>query len=228
MALDGASAKLKWAHEELMRLKDEIAALPKRQVEVVTAKPKRTNPKIIQYRQPNRLISISASIGSFAVALRSALDQMVYALSELDSGKQGKRTQFPIYDLPKDFQRGVAKDLEGISMEHRATIERLQPYNGGRWLSTIQRLSNDDKHRRLIRIVGTGITFRGSAVIKTKTYLDNFIPVDGSWTPRTVEVDSRITGKIAFADGTPIIDTLEILQAEVRAVVDAFKPLFED
>jgi len=148
-----------------------------------------------------------------------------YALSKLDNnGKPGERTQFPIYDSPKDFRRGIRKDLEGVSIEHCAMIERLQPFDGKNWLSTIQDLSNTDKHRTLVHVRGTGATFRGSAISRADA---DFIAVRGVKFPRTVQVDSRITGKVTFKDGAPIVETLQMLQAEVRAVIDKFEAFFD-
>ena len=91
-------------------------------------------------------------IGEFANALRSALNQITYALAEQHSGKVGKHVQFPIEKTPEKFLAKQATLLEGIPDKIIATFKRFQFYNGATWLLLLQSLSNIDKHRHLVAV----------------------------------------------------------------------------
>lgn len=93
--------------------------------------------------------------------LRSALDQLVFAVALADSGSEQNTTQFPLLSNPDDWDKGDngkrTQDawLAGVSDDHRAIIERHQPYHP--WsvdgiphphpLKVLNDLSNDQKHR---------------------------------------------------------------------------------
>lgn len=93
--------------------------------------------------------------------LRSALDQMVFALSLADSGKAHSSTQFPLRQDPDDWDKDpngkhTQSDwLRGVSKPHRDAIERHQPYHPffvdgvphPHPLRTVSELDNDNKHR---------------------------------------------------------------------------------
>jgi hypothetical protein len=108
--------------------------------------------------------NVSVDIGECLHNLRSALDQTTYAMLQANipniSGLTPKRreeyertSQFPITDSPTQFAgQSARRQMRGLSGEAVSTIERFQPYFGGRdsvgdSLWCLRELSNTDKHR---------------------------------------------------------------------------------
>jgi hypothetical protein len=108
--------------------------------------------------------SISVDIGECLYNMRSALDQTTFAmlqanipnLPELDAKQREdleRASQFPIADSPQQFNgRAARSQMRGLSADAITTIERFQPYFGGKdpvgdSLWCLRELSNTDKHR---------------------------------------------------------------------------------
>jgi len=87
--------------------------------------------------------------------IRTAADHLVYNVAWLDSGKEQRRTQFPIVKKASDFNDIADRMLVGVSADHRAWIEAAQPYNGVTWTEALAYLSNNDKHNYLLEVVPT-------------------------------------------------------------------------
>jgi hypothetical protein len=95
--------------------------------------------------------------------LRSALDQLLFAVALADSGVEQETTQFPLVTDPADWdkspngKRTQTKWLAGASTAHRDAIEKRQPYHPWTFrgrsmthpLKTLSDLNNDNKHRIL-------------------------------------------------------------------------------
>jgi hypothetical protein len=174
-------------------------------------------------------MTIGILIGEVLYNLRSALDYLVFALARHDSGCPQEFTQFPIVDKRKDFRSDTtAKRLRGINPAHVAAIERLQPYNGVKWIKTLRDFSNTDKHREFV-VVGGDV----NAVAYTREITPNFevlpYPVRGAPHPAMGQVDVKIdfTGRVQFDDGTPILETLAELVVKVKDTLVAFQPEFK-
>lgn len=90
-------------------------------------------------------------IGETAYNLIAALDYLVFVLARHDSGVEQDGTQFPVNMLKEHFARNRNTMLKGVSDEHVALIEGLQPYNGCTWTKRLKDLSNLDKHRKLVQ-----------------------------------------------------------------------------
>jgi len=94
-------------------------------------------------------------IGDALQCLRAALDRLAWALVIHGSDPNPEKpnlVQFPIYDCSTSFEANVSRRLPGVSSPKRAAIESRQPYHGGddgRYLQTLAKLSNDDKHRHV-------------------------------------------------------------------------------
>lgn len=153
-------------------------------------------------------------IGETVQSLRKALDYLVYELARLDSKSVVENTQFVIVDSEKEFIKKLWR-LNGVSGDHRAMIQKLQPYNGCSWTRLIRDLSNPDKHRTLTAVrhpvsisLDPGIT---TAMLAGKE----------------VNVDSYASIRVSFNDGSPVIETLDQLVRDVTHALDAFKPEFE-
>ena len=161
-------------------------------------------------------------IGEAIYNLRAALDYLIYELAFFDSGSIQKGTQFPIEDTEKRWNiaaYGSSKRrplLEGLNKGHKTAIKGLQPCCGCEWTGTLRRISNPDKHRTLTVVrPQKGIWF-GETMGGTPHVL--------STSSESVDVDIEVTFQVQFDDGTPVIETLEVLHSKVTSVLDSFKP----
>lgn len=158
-------------------------------------------------------------IGEAVYNLRAALDYMIYSLAHLDSGKEQERTQFPICSTVGNFQNAIRRgNLNGLNPAHTVAIEDLQPYRGGRWLEVLASVSNPDKHKHLIpsRAPPSGI-ISGTM---------NLSGGDAKPEPSEMVVQFSSTRVILFADGTPVVLTLDALRSHVTDVINQFRPEF--
>jgi hypothetical protein len=168
--------------------------------------------------------------------------------------KANKRVpQFPIEDTPQMFSKREKTWLKFLTPTHQAVIESAQPYKGTQWAATIRDLADPDKHRAIVPVgsliegdmkplrvaraqrldVGAsarlGVARPGMMRLghpggqeQASTYLS---PTD-PFASKDVNVQIGITFHVAFEDGSPVIHTLEILESEVSALVQLFRPDF--
>jgi len=105
-------------------------------------------------------------IGDFAHNARSALDLLVYQLSQLPLDDNGRfYLEFPIFDEVEGYMNKVQRCLAGVAPEHIAIIEDSQPYKGLKGshndaLGILRAINNADKHR-IINVVGAVGSFKG-------------------------------------------------------------------
>lgn len=173
-------------------------------------------------------------VGEVIYNLRAALDYLIYELARKDSGCEQKGTQFPIQQAkdgnPPDcryfFSDRSLKQLRGLSHCHVLDIQRLQPYSGCAWTETLREISNPDKHRNLIVLGGGRIqwgTFAKGPIGSFDDYPGKTIRVGDA----EINIHFENFINVTLPDGqTPIMEQLEILQREVAATIDAFKPEF--
>ena len=183
---------------------------------------------------PGMVLPVSDAIHN----LRSALDYVVFALSRHDSGVSQEGTQFPIEDVKfgksakgnlYGFDTRIKTYLKGLSAQHVQLIEDLQPYKGVLWTKTLRDISNPDKHRELVLIQG-GIGMSGQIATGASGSFDGlsghvFRDV-GPGGKGDLYVQNSLAFQEVFADGTPVIDTLQTIKSGVNAVVNAFKTEF--
>lgn len=206
------------AGEHLADLKDRIGRYAKTQKDNITVQMHGGAPHlVIAVEPPPRMFSVL--VGEVIQNLRTGLDYLVYALAWLDSGAYQPKTQFPIESTCDGFKGRRSTYLKGVSDEHVAAIERLQPFNGGDWLGALADASNKDKHRALHLVVAQG---SGTVDLRAPGHAGEGASLDGQ-----MHVHHNPTLDVAFSDGTPVLKPLEILEASVRGVLDSFKPDFE-
>jgi hypothetical protein len=161
--------------------------------------------------------TIRIVIGEFASSLRNALNYLTCALTEQDSGRVGKKVQFPIESSPKGFWYHRDTYLEGIRDEHLALFERFQPYRATdeNWIGLLRDLSNWYRHNGLIRV--------------EKVFQRPKVPTTPAQTERrglfTVEVRRDFTFAVSLPDGRPVIQTLEKLLLRVREAIKEFEAM---
>lgn len=134
-----------------MSLDDHVRSLSNSEADRLVAAQEFTTEEAFtpSYADPSdeRTLGLGVILGDFLANLRAALD---HAANGLAGSAAGEFTKFPIYTDRRRFQRDAAANLAGISDEHRAGIERMQPFTGsrrGRVLRVLNDLVNIDKHR---------------------------------------------------------------------------------
>jgi len=179
---------------------------------------------------------LSVLVGETCYNGRAALDYLIYALSILDCGGNvpKDKTQFPVKFRKDDFARQCEPGhfIGCLSARHAAMIEGLQPYKGCEWTKALINISNPDKHRHLIGIAHEGV---GTATIAAgPTGLERMI--SSGLRPKLsahktdgleMHVHFNFALTVALPDGTPVVETLKVIQSQISETLDAFKPEFE-
>lgn len=235
--LDGAYARLERAREHLANLEGQIASFRDDQsarfeIDLVPGTQKLRIGANRRAAAPPPIFRIL--IGEIVYNLRAALDYLVYELAILDSGSSKSGTQFPIEQTAKGFADRRRRFLNGLTDDHVAAIERLQPYAGSEWAGRLASLSNPDKHRHLTATASLNdARFRVHAV-KPGTSPPHpttrvFAGVQGRDELLDVHVDPDVSVEIAFDDEaeTNVLETLGLLARGVGGVLDSFAQEFD-
>jgi hypothetical protein len=156
-------------------------------------------------------------IDDIAHNFRAALNYLVVALARINTLKQAvpKSLQFPIDDEPDVFLKHRPRYLDGVSAEHVAMIERVQPYNRCDWTRLLRDLSNKGKHVELVRATYEGRSFGPSSEDEAELLNSDSSEMD-------VQVDVSV--EIALANWGPLMDTLEELETQTSDFVEQFEP----
>jgi hypothetical protein len=116
--------------------------------------------------------------------------------------------------------------LKGVSREHVALIERLQPYQGCTWTKRLKELSNLDKHRHLLRVERLPLMITGSHPDSPSETAKEARARRRAKLPKPpVKMYFGRAFLVTFSDHARIIETLEILQSQVAHVLIQFKRL---
>lgn len=109
--------------------------------------------------------------------LRSALDYMIFELSELNESSLNERVpQFIISESKEDFERQAKRPLRYLTEEQKSLVEQLQPYNGNSILARLREMSGPSKHRRLLSIRdNTALDIYFAEMSKREQYPDHFV-----------------------------------------------------
>lgn len=150
-------------------------------------------------------------IGETVQNLRAALDYLVYELCCFDSKSIVDGTQFVIVDSEKDFVRESKRRFKGMSGEHIAMFQQLQPYAGCNWTGIVRDLSNPDKHRQLTAVRHpVGLTIPPGST-------------DAILAGKSVDRNAGLSIEITFSNGAPVIEQLEQLVSEVDEILHIFE-----
>ena len=135
---------------------------------------------VIQFPNPRKFIEVKGKpnvlIGQIVENLRSALDYMVFELSELNDLKLKPSTpEFVIAESESDFQGRARRRLKHLTDEQRGFVEQLQPYRGNWLLGLLAKMAGAIKHRRLLAIRDTtGFDIYFAPLEKQSEYQDCF------------------------------------------------------
>ncbi len=218
-SLNDARARIGRARDHITRLEREIAAVlpPDRTITTPIMGPAFVSGGTEYINAPPILAIL---IGETLYNLRGALDYLVYELFYLDTGGIENGTKFLIEDSIASWNNHLSSPgtagrrrrklwLYRLTMAHKTALQALQPCYGCTWTARLRDLSNPDKHRRLTTIVAS-VNHGGHGAI-------GFGPV---------MVTTHLTTKVAFEDGSFVVETLKLLQKEVADVIEAFDPDF--
>jgi hypothetical protein len=155
--LEGARLKLDRARIHLAELKKAFDEFLDHGGVTVTFDPDQApspeTPFRLHAEEPPK--SISLIVGDCVHNIRSSLDHLVYALAlhKRDGRKPRKKTQFPIATTVVNYFTKGRHDVRVLDPRHRRVIRLIQPYQQPdpqeHWLTALNRLSNQDKHRLL-------------------------------------------------------------------------------
>jgi len=232
-SLDRAFARVTRTEEQLADFVRQVARRGQEEINAITFKVDPNHPKQFAIDKPKLPIDFGFSIriGEIIYNLRAALDYLVFELAGLDSGRVIEGTQFPIEGSKKGFKWRIRGGwLDGLNAAHIAAIEALQPYRGCQWSAVLRDLSNPDKHIHLIPSHAEHeLTFHVVDAAHINDFADmpgairSAVTTDGT----EVYVKAMLATRIQFADGTPVIETLEEIKSQVARVLETFKPEFE-
>lgn len=159
--LDDAFAKFDAAHEHFETLITEarefLAGDEKPYSESLELNQRDSYISVIAHFKEHPSLRFSTRVGDVVHNLASALDNAMFALAELRTGREIEQTSFPLYGDIRDYRRFRQKRscwLRHLTVADRALIQRCQPYRGGDFafyhpLAQLYRLWNRDKHRTL-------------------------------------------------------------------------------
>jgi hypothetical protein len=142
-------------------------------------------------------------IGEAVQNLRAALDYLVFQVCCSDSKSVVAKTQLVIADSEQNFIADSKRHFKGMSGEHIAMFQKLQPYTGCEWTGIIRDLSNPSKHEHLTMVqhpVRLSIS-EGST--------------DAILAGQMISLESDISMDVAFMNGKAVIDQLEELVTKV-------------
>jgi len=224
-----ADYTLKNARKRLANLKQTIEGGEYFEIDTATFDPHPRKPGWLRHDVPNPLKYISPEVGAIAAELRAVLDQTIHAAIVARGPLLPKqRPQFPICQCPKNFRARIRQDLKGLSIPQVAFIGKLQPYRGHHWLAELKGLADAHKHRANIFLrAPEGVLIHGRS-LHTEASAEHFhvLPASGVHVPKSVQVNARFKGKVTLEDGRPVIEVLDILQAQISSLLDLLKARF--
>lgn len=173
-----------------------------------------------EFQQPAPLDHWGLLVGECLHNLRSALDNLAFALARLhrDPPEKPQRIAFPIYSDKAQFEKNGSNNIDQLSRAAALLIERLQPFqrDGSAALGTADRdalvllqwLSNTDKHRvpSVVLIAPTEISHSFAAEFQSEEDAAANVPPDatfwaGPLKPGAVLIEYRTKHPLASASG---------------------------
>jgi hypothetical protein len=213
--------RIRWAGEKLDQLEFvEQRAADDAALKTVVGESSKDRMKMLFDFLDSATMEARRLISEYALHARAALDYVIFDLAKINTGVEQDSTQFPINRAPKDFPKrldGTGKGiLKHLTPKQVALVEGFQPYRGFSLLQLLHQLSNRDKHRHFVHIVGTGTTAPIAAS-------DANAPSSGA----QMNVNFQRSLEISLHDGSNAVKTLRILQTQLSQILDAFNLLLQ-
>lgn len=156
-------------------------------------------------------------VGDTVNSLRSCLDYLIGELAELDSGNRQTRTQFPVEQSTEAFQNRRRSFLAGLSDAHVAHIESLQPYRGASWTAKLARMSNWDKHNKLVLVAHDYLL--GGTLRTGEPAASGDLPLEMHFTLTP-------SLRVQLEDGLQLLETLDDIYQGVASTLEHYAPEF--
>lgn len=182
----------------------------------------------LDYSTPPPLTDWGLMLGDYAHNLRSALDNLAFALARLqhDPPDRPATISFPIYFDASKFRQYGKRSIDRLPSQAAAVVERIQPYqqDGGNKEGTpeqdpllfLQELNNADKHRvpSVLLVAPDNLSHEHEIEFRSDGEAQQNVPLDvtawaGPLAPGTVLYEMRTKHPLATVKG----------RTEIRAVV---------
>lgn len=85
--------------------------------------------------------------------VRTSLDYLAFNVVWKDRGAPYAHTKFPLHTKESGYGEVRRKNLPGLTADHKAWFEAVQPFRGVEWTTVLEELSNRDKHTTAVDIV---------------------------------------------------------------------------
>lgn len=225
-SLADAYARLERAHEHLREVRALANTICQAQAEAtrLQVSPGRTLKPgeyghVFSVESANTPIEgrLAVLVGDTVNSLRSCLDYLIGELAELDSGSRQTRTQFPVEQSPEAFQNRRRTFLAGLSDAHVAHIESLQPYSGASWTAKLARMSNWDKHNKLVLVAHDYLL---GGTLKTGE------PAASGDLPLEMHFTLTPSLRVQLEDGLQLLETLDEIRQGVTSTLEHYAPEF--
>ena len=150
--------RIESAYKEYDEFRAEVdKAIYSQMQRMIGLSPDNSNDTVIQLLTRKELIELasrpSVLAGQISENLRSALDYIVYWMSERNDPNLNKRLPaFVIADDSASFQGASGSGLRYLTQEQKDIVEGLQPYLGHVYLRLVRDASNSSKHRGLLTL----------------------------------------------------------------------------
>ena len=193
---------------------------------MISSSPDDPNGTTIRLLTPKELIELTNQprvlVGQISENLRSALDYIIFRLSERNDSKMNSRhPAFVIADDSTSFQGASGTALKYLTPDQKRIVEGLQPYHGHDYLQLVRDASNRSKHRGLLTLQN----HTGSEIVLDST--DNAGKYEGTWQfpqPNGATVYVRRNDRqVVFLEEYDAVFALKYMLEGVRAVVWSFE-----
>jgi len=224
-SLDNALARIARAREHIKSLEAEVGRWS-----MTGPLPGHIETATVSFT-PSPLCSIL--IGEIAYNLKAALDYLVFELFYLATGDFNNDTKFVIEQTPAEWNNHFPKFdtlpkrekklwLHKLKAEHQAVLKGLQPFSGTTWTASLQRITNPDRHRELIRIAGavTYTKLERLSDARSQVVRDAGLPLE-------LFVHFEVATNVTLKDGVLAIEAMKHLVGEVANVIQGFERDFE-
>lgn len=225
-SLSDAYARLDRAHEHLREVHALAQAICQAQAEAtrVQVSPGKTLKPgeyghVFSVESANTPIEgrLAVLVGDTVNSMRSCLDYLIGELAELDSGSRQPRTQFPVEQSPEAFHSRRRTFLAGLSDAHVTHIESLQPYNGAAWTAKLARMSNWDKHNKLVLVAHDYLL--GGTIKKGEPTTSGELPLEMQFTLTP-------SLRVQLEDGLQLLETLDEIREGIVSTLEHYTPEF--
>ncbi len=189
---------------------------------------------------------IPVIIGDILFQLRSALDHLVCALAIHNGANKVSDISFPTGTSRDHFEKQAKERLHRLSLDAKAMVSNLEPYNGGKghWLRVLHSINIVDKHQALIPAAAAtfqtnaSLSFKpgiGRNVVSAPRLVPLFereitvmkLPASATEIKGDLNVSIDIVfGNVEFVKGEPVLSSLKQFSYLMNVIIIEFEERF--